>query len=145
MARCAVADRTSAVPTGVRGPSLYATANIRPQIRKIEVYNTTSTACCVAVVRATATGTQGAGLTEVCLSDDSRTPTATGFNTHTADATVGSSIVQATLGAAAGSGIIWTWGPGEFIVDNATTAGVVIIAAEGVTGQHLDFCIEWDE
>ena len=144
MARCAVATRTSAVPTALRGPSLYATAAIRPQIRKIEVYNTTTTACAVGVVRATATGTQGAGLTEVCLSDDSRTPTATGFNTHTADATVGSPVVQASLGAGVGNGIIWTWGPGEFIVDNLTTAGVVIICPTG-TGQHLDFSIEWDE
>ena len=144
MARCAVATRTSAVPTAVRGPSVYATANIRPQIRKIEVYNTTATAAAVAVVRASATGTQGAALTEVCLSDDSRTVIATGFNTHTADATVGASLVQASLGAAIGSGIIWTWGPGEFIIDNATTAGVVITCPTG-TGQHLDFSIEWDE
>ena len=144
MSRCAVATRTSAVPTALRGPSLYATASVRPQIRKIEVYNTTATAAAVAVVRATATGTQGAGLTEVPLDDDSHTCLATGFNTHTADATVGSPVVQASLGAAVGSGVIWTWGPGEFIIDNLTTAGVVIICPTG-TGQHLDFCIEWEE
>ena len=144
MARCSVANRTSAVPTAARGPSGYPTANIRPQIRKIEGYNTTATAAAVGVARATATGTQGAGLTEVCLSDDSRTCIATGFNTHTADATVGASIVQASLGAQIGSGIIWTWGPGEFIIDNATTVGVVIVCPTG-TGQNLDFSIEWDE
>jgi hypothetical protein len=144
MARCAVATRTSAVPTALRGPSLYATTAVRPQIRSIEVWNTTTTAAAVAIVRATATGTQGAGLTEVCLSDDSRTVIATGFNTHTADATVSAAIRQASLGAAIGSGVIWTWGPGEFIVDNLTTAGVVIICPTG-TGQHLDFAFEWDE
>ena len=144
MARCAVAGRTSAVPTAARGPSVYATAAIRPQIRKIEVYNTTATAAAVGIARATATGTQGAALTEVCLSDDSRTVIATGFNTHTVDATVGAPVVQASLGAAVGSGIIWTWGPGEFVIDNLTTAGVVILAPTG-TGQHLDFSIEWDE
>ena len=144
MARCAVANRTSAVPTAARGPSVYATAAIRPQIRKIEVYNTTATAVAVGVARATATGTQGAALTEVCLSDDSRTVIATGFNTHTVDATVGADVVQASLGAQIGSGIIWTWGPGEFIIDNATTIGVVIVCPTG-TGQNLDFSIEWDE
>jgi hypothetical protein len=144
MASCAVATRTSAVPTAARGPSVYATAGIRPCIRKIEVYNTTATECAVGVARATATGTQGAALTEVCLSDDSRTVIATGFNTHTVDATVGAPVVQATLGAAKGSGIIWTWGPGQFIIDNATTAGVVIVCPTG-TGQHLDFSVEWDE
>lgn len=144
MARCAVADRTSAVPTSTRGPSVYATAAIRPQIREIGVFNTTATACAVGVVRATATGTQGAGLTETCLSDDSHTVIATGFNTHTANATVGSTVVQASLGAAIGSGIIFTWGPGEFVIDNLTTAGVVITCPTG-TGQHLDFWIAWDE
>lgn len=144
MARCAIANRTSAVPTTLRGPSLYATAAIRPQIREVGVFNTTTTEVAVALVRATATGTQGAGLTEVCMSDDSRTVIATGFNTHTADATVGSSIVQATLGASKGAGVIWTFGPGELIIDNATTAGLVIICPSG-TGQHLDFWIIWDE
>ncbi len=144
MARCAVSNRTDAVPTTLKGPSLYATAAIRPQIRCIEVFNTTATACAVAIVRASATGTQGTALTEVCLSDDSRTVIATGFNTHSVNATVGSAVKSASLGAAIGSGVIWTWGPGEFIVDNATTAGVVIICPTG-TGQHLDFTIEWDE
>lgn len=144
MARCAVATRTSAVPTAARGPSVYATAGVRPQIRTIEVYNTTTTACAVGIARATATGTQGAGLTEVNLSDDSHTVVATGFNTHTADATVGACIRQASLGAAVGSGVIWSWEEGEFIIDNLTTAGVVIVCPTG-TGQHLDFAIEWDE
>lgn len=144
MPRCAVATRTSAVPTAARGPSVYATTGVRPQIRAIEVFNTTTTACAVGVARATATGTQGAALTEVSLSDDSHTVIATGFNTHTADATVGAVVRQATLGAAAGAGVIWVWGPGEFIIDNLTTAGVVIVCPTG-TGQHLDFAIEWDE
>lgn len=144
MARCAVAGRTDALITSTRGPCVYATAAIRPQIRSVEVFNTTTTAVAVAVVRATAAGTQGTALTEVCLSDDSRTVIATGFNTHTANATVGSPIRQATLGAAAGAGVIWTWGPGEFVIDNTTGSGVVIILPTG-TGQHIDFAIEWDE
>ena len=144
MARCAIATRTSAVPTTARGPSLYATAAVRPQVRAIEVYNTTATACAVGIARATATGTQGAALTEVCLDDDSHTIVATGFNTHTVDATVGACVRQASLGAAIGSGVIWTWGPGEFILDNLTTRGVVILCPTG-TGQHLDFAIEWQE
>lgn len=144
MARCAVAGRTDAVPTSTRGPCVYATTAIRPQIREIGVFNTTTTAAAVAVVRASATGTQGTALTEVCVSDDSRTVIATGFNTHTANATVGAAIQQATLGAAAGAGVIWTFGPGEFVIDNLTTAGVVVICPTG-TGQHLDFYILWDE
>lgn len=144
MARCSVANRTSAVPTAARGPSLYATTGVRPQIREIGVFNTTAVACAVAIARATAAGTQGAGLTEVCESDDSHAIIATGFNTHTADATIAASQRQASLAAAIGSGLIWTWGPGEFVLDKLTTAGVVIVCPTG-TGQHLDFWIVWDE
>lgn len=135
----------SAVGTAVRGPSLYGTAAIKPQIKQIGVWNTTAVACAVAVVRASATGTQGAGLTEVCTSDSTSAIVATAFNTHTADATVGAAIRQASLGASIGSGVIWTFEDGEFILDKAaTTDGVVIICPTG-TGQILDFYIAWKE
>jgi len=144
MPRCAVASRTSAVPTAVRGPSLYATAGVKPVIREIGVFNTTVTAMAVAIVRATTTGTQGADLTEVNLDDLSHTIIATGKNTHTADATVGGAIQQASLGAAIGSGVIFTFGGNGLVLDGATTSGIVIICPTG-TGQHLDFYIIWDE
>lgn len=142
MARCAVAGRTSAVPTAVRGPSVYATAAVKPRIKEVHVFNTTAVACAVAVVRASATGTQGAALTEVCENDDNQAVVATGFNTHTADATVGAPFRQATLGAAIGAGIIFTFD--SLILDNATTAGIIITCPTG-TGQLLDFAIIWDE
>jgi hypothetical protein len=144
MARCAAADRTSAVCTSTRGPSVYATTGIKPRIREIGVFNTTNTAVAVAVCRASATGTQGAGLTEVCLDDDAHTVIATAFNTHTASATVGGAVRQATLGAAVGAGVIFTFGEDGLVLDNATTAGIVITCPTG-TGQHLDFYIEWSE
>lgn len=143
MARCAVSTRTSAVPTAARGPSVYATTGVKPRIKEIGVFNTTSTACAVGVARASSTGTQGAGLTEVCETDDSHTIVATGFNTHTADATVGACVRQASLGASVGSGVIWTWEDG-LVLDKATSAGIVIVCPTG-TGQHLDFYITWDE
>jgi hypothetical protein len=123
---------------------LYATTGVRPNVREIGVFNTTATACAVALCRASATGTQGTGLTEVCQDDDSHTIIATAFNTHTADATVGSPVRQASLGAAIGSGVIFTFGGDGLVIDNATTAGLVITCPTG-TGQHLDFYIEWTE
>src|SRR6188768_1490570 len=110
MARIAIAGRTSAVPTAARGPNVYATTGVRPRIREIGVFNTTATECAVAIVRATATGTKGAAITGVVLDDDSHTPIATGANTHSVDATVGSPVRQATLGAAKGAGLIFTFG-----------------------------------
>lgn len=142
MARCAVAGRTSAIPTAARGPSLYATAAVRPKIKEIGVFNTTATAAAVAICRASATGTQGVGLTEICESDPTHTIISTAFNTHTADATVGSPVRQASLGAAIGAGVIFTFA--DFEVDSATTSGIVITCPTG-TGQHLDFYIEFEE
>lgn len=142
MARCSCAGRTSAVPTSVRGPSVYSTAALKPRIKEIGVFNTTTTAVAVAIARATATGTQGAGLTEVCEDDDAHTIIATGFNTHTADATVGGAIRQASLGAAIGAGVIWTFE--SLVLDKATTSGIVIILPTG-TAQHLDFYFVWEE
>jgi esterase/lipase superfamily enzyme len=144
MARCAVANRTAAIPTTVRGPSVYATAAIKPRIREIGVWNTTTTAVAVAIVRASTTGTQGTGLTEVCEDDDVHTVIATGFQTHTADATVGAAIRQASLGAQIGAGVIFTWPEYGLVLDNATGAGIVITCPTG-TAQHLDFYIAWDE
>jgi hypothetical protein len=144
MARVAVAGRSSAVPTAARGPSVYATAaSGRLVIREIGVFNTTTTAAAAGVARATSTGTQGAGLTEENVSDQTHTILGTGFNTHTADATVGG-VRQASLGAAIGAGVIFTFGEQGLIIDEGTANGVVITCPTG-TGQHIDFYIEFDE
>lgn len=144
MARCSVATRTSAVPTAVRGPSVYATAAVRPRIVEVGVWNTTAVACCVGLAIASATGTQGAGLTEICEDDRTSAIIATGFNTHTADATVGAFFRQASLAAQIGAGIIWTFPDPGVAIDSATTSGIVIACPTG-TGQHLDFHIVWYE
>jgi hypothetical protein len=144
MARCSVAGRTSAVPTAARGPSLYATSGVRPRIREVGVFNTTATAMAVALARATTTGTQGASLTAVNESDPTHAVIATPFNTHTADATVGAPVRRAMLGAAVGSGVIWTFGEDGLVINDGTSNGLVIICPVG-TGQHLDFYICWDE
>jgi hypothetical protein len=144
MARCSVGARTSAVPTSLRGPSLYATASSGSlYVVEIQAFNTTSTACALSLGIATATGTQGAALTEVNESDQSHTVLGTGFNTHTADATL-TNARHCSLGAAIGAGVIWTFaGPGLHIPEG-TGNGVVITCHTG-TGQHLDFSILWDE
>ena len=110
MARCSAAGRTSAPPTSVRGPSLYATAAVRPKVVEVGVFNTTTTAVAVALARATARGTPGAAVTATNESEPSNTVVGTCYNTHTADATVGTAFRQASLGAAIGSGCIWTFG-----------------------------------
>jgi len=144
MARCSVGGRTAAVPTAARGPSLYATASSGSLVvREIGAFNTTVTAAAVAIGIATAAGTQGAALTEVNESDQSHTILGTGFNTHTADATL-TQTRYASLGAAIGAGVIWTFGDNGLEIPEGTANGVVITCHTG-TGQHLDFYFVWDE
>lgn len=139
-----VAGRSSAAPTALRGPSLYATAAVMPRILEIGVFNTTTTACAIGLVRATTNGTPGTALTEVSETDTSQTPVATAFNNHGADQTVGAAFRQASLGAAIGAGVIWTFSDQGVYIPAATTNGIVIFCPTG-TGQVVDFYIVWRE
>lgn len=144
MPRCSVGGRTNALPTAARGPSLYATASSgQLVVREIGAFNTTTTPVAAAVGIATSAGTQGTGLTEVNESDPTHTILGTGFQTHTADATL-TQTRYTSLGAAVGSGIVWVFGDNGLIIPEGTANGVVITCHTG-TGQHLDFYFVWDE
>lgn len=144
MPRCSVGGRTSAVPTTLRGPGLWGIATSgQLVVREIGAFNTTTTACAVSVGIATAAGTVGAALTEVNESDPTHTILGVGFNTHTVDATL-TNTRWASLGAAIGAGIIWTFGDNGLIIQEGTANGAVITCHTG-TGQHLDFWFVWDE
>ena len=141
----AVAGRATVVGTTVRAmASLFATAAVRPKILEVGVFNTTATAVAVALTRFTNATGVGAGLTEVSLDDPSRTPVATGFAGHTADGAIGSAIRQASLGAAIGSGVIWTFGGRGLEIPEGTANGYGLVTPAG-TGQICDYYIEWDE
>lgn len=143
--RYAVAGRGTVVGTTVRAmASLYATTGVRPRVMEVGVFNTTTTELAVALVRFTNATGVGAGLTEVALSDPAQTAIATGFAGHTADGAVGSPIRQATLGAAKGSGVIWTFQEPGILIPNTTSDGLGIIVPTG-TGQICDYYIEWEE
>ena len=145
MARFAVAGRSTVAGTAARAiASVFATTGVRPKIIEVGAFNTTGTAVAVAVCRFTNATGVGAGLTEICLDDVVQTAVSTGFAGHTADGAVTASVRQATLGAAAGSGIIWTFGGRGLQIDALTSAGVGIICPVG-TGQILDYYIEWEE
>jgi hypothetical protein len=132
---------TSALPN----VSLYATAAVRPRIVEIGLWNTTSTAVTVSVNRLTTAGTQGAGLTEDCDDHPEHVAIATGFAGHTAGPTVGAEKKRATLGAAVGSGVIWTWSDEKALeIPDGTGNGIGVIVPTG-TGQVLDYSISWIE
>jgi hypothetical protein len=144
--RASVAGRSTVAGTSVRGiASLFSTATKGFRLREVGVFNTTTTAVAVSLVRFTNTTGQGAGLTEVQWDvEHDPAPTITGFAGHTADSAVGSPIRQASLGGAVGSGVIWTFGDMGFCINIGTSNGVGVICPTG-TGQILDYYFDWEE
>lgn len=145
MARFSVSSRatiagTAALPLA----SLYAAAAVRPRVLEVGVFNTTSTALVVAVNRLTTTGTQGAALTRVAEDSPDQAALAGAFAGHTAGPAVGGEVRRATLGAAIGSGVIWTFSADGLEIPVGTANGVGLLIPSG-TGQILDFYISWAE
>ena len=146
MPRYTASARTAALPTAVRGPSIYTIASAcQPKLRQIEVVNTTATAVCVGVCRYTARGTPGAAITAAKYDASGSAADATPYQTHTADATAGEEISRTTLGAAIGAAYVFVFGDtGLMIPDGANTQGIGLYLPTG-TAQHLDFVFTWDE
>ncbi len=144
MARYVAGAVGAAAATTVRGPSLYSVAAVAGELREAACFNTTTTACRQQIKRLTATGTQGAGLTEAKYDDDSATASVTAFTTHTADATAGDAMHVMPCGAAIGSGTILTFYDRGIEWPVGTTNGIGILLASG-TGQVTDCHLVWDE
>jgi len=143
VARFAVAGRSTVAGTNVRAlASIFATTAVTPIIYEIGVFNTTATAVAVGVARFTNATGVGAGLTEIALGDPVHVAVATGFAGHTADGAISGLVRAAVLGAAIGSGVIWTFANG-LTIPSGTANGVGITIPTG-TGQICDYYIEWD-
>lgn len=149
MAKCSVGGRTvTTLPDADQGPSLYATAGSGSlKITEVGVFNTTTTAFAVGLLRATTAGTQGAALVEENVDDPSHTILGTGFGVHSVAPTVtaGAQIRQGSVGAAVGAGLIWTFSESSPLVILEGTANGVLINIPTGTGQHFDFYFEWIE
>jgi hypothetical protein len=145
MARFAVSGRSTIAGTATLPQfSLYAVANVHPRVREIGIFNTTATAFVVALMRLSTAGTPGAAKVEVPEDDALRVADATGFDGHTVAPTLNGELRRASIGAAIGSGVIWTFGGGGLHIDDGTAFGVGVIVPTG-TGQISDYYISWDE
>jgi hypothetical protein len=111
--------------------SIFSAAGSGFKLVEVGIYNTTTTAAAIALARLTAQGTVGAAQTEAEYD-------------NTVAATIGQILRQATIGAAAGAGVIWTFGNGGIVVPSGTANGLGIIVPTG-TGQVCDIEFTWDE
>lgn len=145
MPRFSTGGRTGAGSTTLPIISLYSGGTTsRPSIREIGVSNTTAVAVAIKLTRMSSAGTQGAGLTET-PHDGVSAALATGFNTHTVAPTLSGDLgYNFTLGAAAGAGIVWTFGDTGLIIPAGTGNGIGVLVATG-TGQICDAYIVWDD
>ena len=145
MARYSAGVKTSAGSTTLPLISLYSAASVGGAIREIGCFNTTATAVDIKLVRLTTTGTQGAGLTAAKYNPDAVAASCTAKTTHTIAPTLGDDLgYRASLGAAVGSGTIWTFGDIGLRIPTGTANGIGVIIENG-TGQALQAYIVWDE
>jgi hypothetical protein len=127
----------------VRGPNVYAIAARPIYLVETGVFNTTTTAFAVGLIRATSAGTAAGALTPRSV-DSEVTPVATANTSHSADAAGTGPFAQASIGAAIGAGVIWTFG-GSGIRAPAGTANGFFLNLPTGTGQFFDFYFVWDE
>jgi hypothetical protein len=145
LARYVASAVTTAGSTALPIISLYGGTTVRPKLRELHLFNTTTTAVFLKLVRVTTAGTQGSALVEMPLIQEDPAAVATAFNTHSAGPTVTTGdLWRGSLPAAVGGSVILTWpDPGLGIPPTANN-GLAVIVSTG-TGQAVDATLIWDE
>jgi len=150
MSRYSAGVRTTAGTSLRPMMSLWSAAASVGTLREVGCFNTTATALEIFLTRLTAVGTAGALITEARYNMKGPPALCTANTTHTADATFGEDLgYRAVLGAAVGSGVIWTFGDAGLVIGaedavEAVTNGIGIILETG-TGQICQTYMVWDE
>lgn len=145
MARYSVGVKTTAGSTTLPIISLYNTAAVVAKLREVGCFNTTNTAVDIKLTTLTSQGTPGSGLTEANYDSGSAAAACTAFTTHSAGTPVGVDLgYRASLGAAVGAGVIWTFGDTGIRVAAGTANGIGVIPENG-TGQACQAYLVWDE
>ncbi len=136
--------RTSAGSTLLPIISLYAVAAAGCTIREIGVFNTTAVAVALKLSRLDTAGTKPAALTDAEWDQDGPIALCGVHLTHTVGPTIDEEIKRLTLGAAIGSGTIWTFGGKGLVIPSGVANGIGIVVSVG-TGQICDAYIDWEE
>lgn len=126
--------------------SLVGSASIRCRVREIGVFNTTTSAVALKLCRITTAGTPGTATTVDKL-DPADPVAAVGVarNTYTSTApTTTDAGFRTILGAAIGSGFVWTFEDPDLCTLVAANAGIGCLVENG-TGQALQWYVKWRE
>ncbi len=144
MSRFSVGGRTSAGSVTLPSISIYAVAAAGCTVREIGVFNTTAVAVALKLVRLDTAGTKPAALVDGEYYQDGPIALCGVHLTHTIAPTLDEEFRRTILGAAIGSGIIWTFGGSGLIIPSGIANGIGLVVSTG-TGQVCDAYIDWDE
>lgn len=148
MPRFAAGVKTTAGSTILPIYTLWSSATNQLMVREIGVFNTTTTAFDIKIVRlSSGPGTVGAGLVETPLDNPAAVAGGMAFTTQTAGTiTMADGGYRASIGAAIGAGVIWTFGDEGYEIPAAagTTTGIGIVVENG-TGQAAQAYMMWQE
>lgn len=148
MPRFAAGAKTGAGSTILPLISVWSGVTAQPNIREIGIFNTTATNFDVKLVRlSSGPGTVGAALTKTPIDNPAAVSGCFAFTTHTAGTiTQADAGYRASIGAAIGAGVIWTFGgEGLEILPAAGTVNGVGVVIENGTGQAAQAYVVWDE
>lgn len=127
--------------------TVFPGGSVGGSVREIGVFNTTTTAFDIRLVRITAGGTVGTGLTEAAITNPSDTANCQAFGPSAGGTPTFTDLgYRATIGAAAGAGVIWTFGDiGGILPPTAGTLNGWGVVSENGTAQVSQAYVVWDE
>lgn len=137
---------TSAGSTTLPLVALVGGTTVRPRILEIGVFNTTTTAVALKLCRLTTAGTPGSNMA-VDKADPLEVETNIALlkNTYSSTAPTTSDLgFRCVLGAAIGSGFVWTFEDNELRVPSTANNAIGILVENG-TGQAVQTYWKWRE
>ena len=143
------AKATGAGSTTLPSIALHGVAGNGGRVREIGIFNTTNTACDYKLARLSSAGTPGATITAPAAQlGQTVLSAAPGLVLCHAYTSTGPTLTdtgyRASLGAAIGAGVIWTFGDVGLEIANSTASGIGIVVENG-TGQLCQIYFVWDE
>lgn len=146
MARFSAGVLTTAGSTTLPIFALTGGTTVRPHIVEIGVFNTTATAVALKLVRISTAGTPGSTATSNQVTDpEGPASIALAKGTYTSTGpTIADLGYRCVLGAAVGSGVVWTFGDAGLVIPATANTGVGIVVENG-TGQACQCYVCWDE
>jgi len=146
MARYAAGVLTGAGSTTLPIFALTGGTTVRPQIVEIGVSNTVATAVALKLVRISTAGTPGSTATSNQVDNpEGAVSVALAKGTYTSTGpTIADLGYRCQLGAAVGSGWVWTFGGSGLAVPAVANAGIGIVVENG-TGQACQAYVVWTE